>query len=357
MGLRFKKSIKLGKGVKLNIGKSGLSVSAGVKGARVSMNSKGKVTGTVGLPGTGLSYSKSLNTNSKHSVSNIQVDSGADINNNSNSYQSNDENNNNGFKIRFLSKDNILFYATEKTVEFTVNYGTKKAQFHTWKTENITRVEIVGNKMTFGTETIPYGVLFFDKESESKVKRFQSIIESKDIGVDKTKRVPYPNFKKKQSCSVGCLAVIFALIGLWVLITSLPRNENSQDIVYTTKIVQQSTKISECLINISELLTNIDYSSKWKLDVANELVKLDGYIQDAKDTVVPEKFKEVHKEYLKGLDGYKYLVDNLPKSIDNLDTDLIKKCGDKMSEGNNHIKKAVEEMEKVKKRSRKRVEK
>nr|DAF59935.1 MAG TPA: Protein of unknown function (DUF4236) [Siphoviridae sp. ctGz830] len=349
MDLRFKKSVKLGKGLKLNVSKNGLSVSAGVKGARVSMNSKGKVKGTVGLPGTGLSYSSTLNSKSKAKAnySNIQFDNG-DSSNISNDI--NDKNNNdNGFKIRFLSKDNILFYATEKTVEFTVNYGTKKAQFHFWKTEDITRVEVVNDKMVFGTETIPYGVLFFDKESESKVKRFQSIIESKDIGVDKTKRVPYPNFKKKQSCSVGCLAVIFALIGLWVLITSLPRNENSQDIVYTTKIVQQSTKISECLINISELLTNIDYSSKWKLDVANELVKLDGYIQEAKDTVVPEKFKEVHKEYLKGLDGYKYLVDNLPKSIDNLDTDLIKKCGDKMSEGNNHIKKAVEEMEKVKK--------
>ena len=115
------------------------------------MNSKGKVTGIVGLPGTGLSYSKSLNANSKHSVSNIQADSRADINNDSNSYQINDENNNNGFKIRFLSKDNILFYATEKVVEFTVNYGTKKAQFHSWKTEDITRVEIIGNKMVFGT--------------------------------------------------------------------------------------------------------------------------------------------------------------------------------------------------------------
>ena len=74
MGLRFKKSVKLGKGLKLNVSKSGLSVSAGVKGARVSMNSKGKVKGTVGLPGTGLSYSSTLNSKSKAKAnySNIQ---------------------------------------------------------------------------------------------------------------------------------------------------------------------------------------------------------------------------------------------------------------------------------------------
>jgi len=349
MGLRFKKSVKLGKGFKLNVSKSGLSVSAGVKGARISANSKGRVTGTVGLPGTGLSYSSTLNSKSKvkANYSNIQSDN-TDSSNLSNNINDNSSNNN-GFKIRFLSKDNILFYATEKTVEFTVNYGTKKAQFHSWKTEDITRVEIIGNKMVFGTETIPYGVLFFDKESESKVKRFQSIIESKDIGVDKTKRVPYPNFKKKQSCLVGCFTVFAVLIAVGIIISVLSPSKPNNEIEYTLKIAKQSTSISECLLKISELLSKPEMTSEWKSSVTTELAILELNIQEAKDTEVPERFKSVHTEYLKGLDAYQFLVENLPKAIDNLNVDLIKKCGDKMSEGNNHIKKAVEEMEKVKK--------
>ena len=56
MGLNFRKSINLGKGVKLNIGKKSVGVSAGVKGARVSMNSSGRKTATFSIPGTGLSY-------------------------------------------------------------------------------------------------------------------------------------------------------------------------------------------------------------------------------------------------------------------------------------------------------------
>ena len=43
MGFSFRKSIKLGKHTKLNISKSGVSVSTGVKGARVSVNNKGKI--------------------------------------------------------------------------------------------------------------------------------------------------------------------------------------------------------------------------------------------------------------------------------------------------------------------------
>lgn len=59
MSLRFRKSFKLGGGVKLNLGKKGFSVSAGTRGARITMGTSGtRVTG--GIPGTGLSYTKKL---------------------------------------------------------------------------------------------------------------------------------------------------------------------------------------------------------------------------------------------------------------------------------------------------------
>lgn len=59
MGLRFRKSIKIAPGIRMNISKSGIGFSAGVKGARISVNSKGRVTKTVSIPGTGISYSES----------------------------------------------------------------------------------------------------------------------------------------------------------------------------------------------------------------------------------------------------------------------------------------------------------
>ena len=58
MGFRFRKSVKIAPGVRLNIGKKSVGISAGVKGARVSVNSSGRKTTTVGIPGTGLSYQK-----------------------------------------------------------------------------------------------------------------------------------------------------------------------------------------------------------------------------------------------------------------------------------------------------------
>ena len=54
--LRFRRSISLGKGVRLNFNKSSLGVSAGIPGVRYSVNTSGRSTRSAGIPGTGLYY-------------------------------------------------------------------------------------------------------------------------------------------------------------------------------------------------------------------------------------------------------------------------------------------------------------
>lgn len=59
MSLRFRKTFTIFPGVRLNIAKKSISVSLGRDGATVNLGKQG-VRGTVGLPGSGLSYSKVL---------------------------------------------------------------------------------------------------------------------------------------------------------------------------------------------------------------------------------------------------------------------------------------------------------
>lgn len=56
MGFRFRKSVKIAPGVKVNFGKKGASVTVGNKYARTTIG-KGRRTNSVSLPGTGISYS------------------------------------------------------------------------------------------------------------------------------------------------------------------------------------------------------------------------------------------------------------------------------------------------------------
>jgi hypothetical protein len=54
--LRFRRSISLGGGVRLNINKSSFGLSAGTRGIRYSVNTSGQSTRSIGVPGTGLYY-------------------------------------------------------------------------------------------------------------------------------------------------------------------------------------------------------------------------------------------------------------------------------------------------------------
>ena len=81
MGFRFRKSFNLGKGIKINLSKSGIGYSVGTKGVRVSKTAKGTVRKTVTLPGSGLSYvteskseNKVNNTKNKKSIKDKSFD-------------------------------------------------------------------------------------------------------------------------------------------------------------------------------------------------------------------------------------------------------------------------------------------
>ncbi len=56
MGLRYRKSINLGGGFRINLSKSGVGYSWGVKGYRITKTAKGTIRRTASIPGTGISY-------------------------------------------------------------------------------------------------------------------------------------------------------------------------------------------------------------------------------------------------------------------------------------------------------------
>jgi hypothetical protein len=61
MGFRFSRRISLFKGVRLNLSKSGTSVSVGSRGGWLTFGKKG-TRATVGIPGTGMSWSEKIDS-------------------------------------------------------------------------------------------------------------------------------------------------------------------------------------------------------------------------------------------------------------------------------------------------------
>lgn len=58
MGFRYRKSINLGGGFRINLSKSGIGYSWGTKGYRITKTARGTTRRTYSIPGTGLSYTQ-----------------------------------------------------------------------------------------------------------------------------------------------------------------------------------------------------------------------------------------------------------------------------------------------------------
>lgn len=66
MGFRFRKTVKIAPGVKINFGKKSIGMSVGNKYAGVSVNSRTGARARVSAPGTGLSYSTQIGSSAAH---------------------------------------------------------------------------------------------------------------------------------------------------------------------------------------------------------------------------------------------------------------------------------------------------
>ncbi|WP_051280767.1 DUF4236 domain-containing protein [Anaerovorax odorimutans] len=72
MGFNYRKSKNIGKGFRINMTQNGPGLSFGKKGIRVTVNKKG-VRGSVGIPGSGMSYSKQKSFPRKYRARRITV--------------------------------------------------------------------------------------------------------------------------------------------------------------------------------------------------------------------------------------------------------------------------------------------
>lgn len=75
MGFRFRKSFKVAPGVRVNLNKKSTSVTFGGKGAHYTVNSKGKKTESVGIPGSGLYYTKTSGGSSRKKSTSSSISS------------------------------------------------------------------------------------------------------------------------------------------------------------------------------------------------------------------------------------------------------------------------------------------
>lgn len=72
MGWKYRKSIKIAPGVRLNLGKKSRSITVGGKFHRATFSSTGRVTKSTSIPGTGLHHTTTVRSGRKQTTNNAR---------------------------------------------------------------------------------------------------------------------------------------------------------------------------------------------------------------------------------------------------------------------------------------------
>ena len=131
--------------------------------------------------------------------------------------------------------------------------------------------------------------------------------------------------------------------------------DNSEEInAYKSGLAESLGMVNAALEKFSDLSYEasdnpyVMTTDSWIQDTAVVLTYLDLAIDKAYALDPPEELKGVHTEIISSMDNYKFVVDNYPSAIDNMDFDLLDECIAHMQDGSYYMQRATEEMEKLK---------
>lgn len=202
--LRFRRSVSICKGVRLNFGKKGVSISSGIPGFRKTYNfNTGKTTTSVGIPGTGIYYVDTSGPSKKKEEKKSggffsdlfggNQSSSPPVSNNATSYS-----NNNVSQKRTTTKPVAPVYpvygdtTVQPTMASSKNTTPKKTSDHVEtdmelsEHRHITPVSVVDETITVPTvEPVSVAITVEEKKSEDiTYDTIKAIFENCDVAID-----------------------------------------------------------------------------------------------------------------------------------------------------------------------------
>lgn len=252
MGLRFRKSIKVAPGVKVNLNKKSTSVTFGGKGVHKTISSTGKKTSSVGISGTGMYYTSS---------------SGGRSNKHSSAKQLHESNNNIGENIpqqasapnaslEKFSTDSLQHYKTIFLVLSIIAYL-------------LTVMCFFNSSFLFGFFLLLVGLFFtrtyktYSGEISNRLNLFSSNGGSGNVSSGNSSGAKYKSPKKK---GCGCLTGII----IFILIIGLAGSCSDSDKEDTSKNNTASKKVTavESITLSADTSTVYDINTEIPIDMA-----------------------------------------------------------------------------------------
>ncbi len=277
MGLNFRKSISLGKGLKLNLGTKSAGLSFGVKGARYSINTNGSRRATFGIPGTGLSYTTSFGNKKKKTERTKKKE----LEKNEEVVQDYQEQVDEVIGIHRTGADAIDWNRTETiprklaSLQERVLEGDIDAYYEVIeKAEPFDELVEFGSEFEIGTEDPKCIVAEFNiKEEDVIPDTMVTLTETGKVSEKKMTKTAYYEMLQDYVCSVMIRMArdLFALLPVERVIIHAVDDAlntatgNKEEVTYVSVIFDRATfnKINLDAIDPSDSLSNFEYNMKF----------------------------------------------------------------------------------------------
>lgn len=279
MGLNFRKSISLLPGVKLNLNKKSAGLSFGVKGARYSINTNGQRRATVGIPGTGISYTKTFGDKKKSAKTDRAKKK--ELEKNQEVVQDYNEQVDEIIGIHRVGVDAIDWNRVETIprklsgLQTRVLEGDIDAYYEVIEeVEPFAELVDFGSQFELGTENPHLMVAEFNiKEEDVIPDTMVTLTEAGNVSEKKMTKTAYYEMMQDYVCSVMIRIArdMFALLPVDKVIVHAVDNAlntatgNQEEVTYVSVIFDRATfnKINLDAIDPSDSLSNFEYNMKF----------------------------------------------------------------------------------------------
>ncbi len=279
MGLNFRKSISLGKFVKLNLNKKSAGLSFGVKGARYSVNTNGDRRATVGIPGTGISYTHTFGDEKKSAKTDRAKKK--ELEKNQEAVRDYQEQVSEVISIHRTGVEAIDWNRVEtiprklSSLQESVLSGDVVAYYEVIeKAEPFNELLEFGSEFEIGTENPKCIVAEFNiKEEELIPDTMVTLTETGKVSEKKMTKTAYYEMMQDYVCSVMIRMArdLFALLPVDKVIVHAVDNAvntatgNMEEVTYISVIFDRETfeKINLNAIDPSDSMSNFEYNMKF----------------------------------------------------------------------------------------------
>lgn len=122
-------------------------------------------------------------------------------------------------------------------------------------------------------------------------------------------------------------------------------NQEEKENLYASEMLMNSLGWSKTFTTLGELFSNPKIGTNdWTIKVASEIQIMKTLTKEAEGIVPTERYKEAHDIYLKGVKEFMWVALNLPKAIDDMDSNLMNRISDRMIIGSEYVQEATDKI-------------